>query len=86
MDPSATAVVQNYANVKIGIFVVIIACILVIVFFLFSYYSCDDDDGFFGGGKSDVSVNWNIDEMVDKINARQAANLARLSHDVQYNI
>jgi preprotein translocase subunit SecG len=78
--------VQNYTTVKIVIFVVIIACILVIVYFLFAYYSCDDDEGFFGGGKSDISVNWNIDDMVAKIHARQASNLSRLSHDAQYNI
>ena len=86
MNADPTTAVQNYTTVKIVIFVVIIVCILVIVYFLFSYYSCDDDEGFFGGGKSDISVNWNIDEMVEKIHARQNANLSRLSRDAQYNI
>jgi hypothetical protein len=85
MDSATSQVVQNYATTKIVVFVVIIICILVIVYFLFAYYACDEDEGFFGGGKSDISVNWNIEEMVDKIHSRQAANLSRLSRDAQYN-
>lgn len=76
---------QPNTTAKIVIFVVILVGILVIVYFLFVYYSCDEDEGFLGGGKSDISVNWNIEDMVNKIHSRQAANLSRLSRESQHN-
>lgn len=76
---------QSNPTAKIVIFVVILIGILVIVYFIFVYYSCDEDEGFFGGGKSDISVNWNIEDMVNKIHSRQATNLSRLSRESQHN-
>ena len=74
----------NYNTPKIAICVVVIVCILIIIYYLFCYFS-GDDDGFLGG-KSDISVGWNIEDMVNKIHNRQRNNLSRLSKNSQYNI
>jgi hypothetical protein len=76
---------EKYSTVKIIIFVIIIVCIVVVIYYLYCYMTGDDDEGFFSG-KSDVSVGWNIEEMVEKIHSRQRNNLSRLSKDSHYNI
>jgi hypothetical protein len=76
---------EKNSTVKTVIFVVVIVCILVIVYYLYCYYSCDDDEGFFGT-KSDVSVGWNIEDMVEKIHRRQKNNLSKLSKNAHYDI
>lgn len=73
-------------TLKIAIFVGVLICIIVIIYYLYCYYASDDDDGFLGGGQANITVGWNIEDMVEKIHHRQRANLSRLSKDSQYNI
>jgi hypothetical protein len=73
-------------TVKIVIFVVVIACLLIVIYYIFCYYASDDDDGFLGSGNSAISVDWNIEDMVNKIHNRQKVNLSRISKDSHYNI
>lgn len=87
MDSSnTTAPTEKYNTVKIILFVFVIVCILVIVYYLYCYYVCDDDDEGFFSGKSDVSVDWDVEKMVEKIHSRQRNNLSRLSKNSHYNI
>jgi hypothetical protein len=81
---SDKTVEKSNGTVKIIVFVIVVICIIIVLYYLYCYYS-DDDEGFFGM-KSDVSVGWNIEEMVEKIHNRQKANLSRLSTGTNYNI
>ena len=68
---------------KVAIFVVVLVCIIIIIYYLFCYYAGEDD---FLGESGNVSVGWNIEDMIDKIHHRQKINLSRLSRDAHYNI
>ena len=77
---------SSSSTTKIIICTVIIACILVLVYYIFCYYSSEDDGFLSSGSKSDISVGWNIEEMIEKIHNRQKVNLSRLSKNSNYNI
>lgn len=71
-------------TIKVAIFVVVLVCIIIIIYYLFCYYAGEDD--FLGSESGNVSVGWNIEDMIDKIHHRQKINLSRLSRDAHYNI
>jgi len=73
-------------TVKIVIFVVVLVGILIIIYYLFCFYSGSDDDFLGSGDNGNVTVGWNIEDMVEKIHNRQRVNLSRLSKDAHYNI
>ena len=77
---------SSSSTVKILIFVVVLVCIIVIIYYLFCYYYGDEESFLGSNDSSNVSVGWNIEDMVDKIHKRQSANLSKLSRDAQYNI